>query len=142
MTGSQTFLVFYDIDNFEDCWSDIWYSILSWDFPGGTVVKNVLANAGDTGSIPESGRSPGEGNGNPLQCSCLGNPKDRGAWQATIHRVTKESDTTKQLNNNNIVSQDLSDVSLIIRLIMGLGPQQKSAIFVTSCQGTYCQHDL
>ena len=107
--------------------------------------KNPPPNAGDardTGSIPGSGRPPGEGNGNPLQCSCLGNPKDRGAWQATIHRVTKESDTTKQLNNNNIVSQDLSDVSLIIRLIMGLGPQQKSAIFVTSCQGTYCQHDL
>ena len=142
MTGSQTFLDFYDLDSFEDCWSDIWYSILSWDFPGGTVVKNLLANAGDTGSIPESGRSPGEGNGDPLQYSCLGNPRDREAWQATIHGVVKELDTTERLNNNNIVSQDLSDVFLIIRLIMGLGPQKKSAIFVTSCQGTYCQHDL
>ena len=119
MTGSQTFLVFYDIDNFEDCWSDIWYSILSWDFPGGTVVKNVLANAGDTGSIPESGRSPGEGNGNPLQCSCLGNPKDRGAWQATIHRVTKESDTTKQLNNNNH-ERGFSPSSILIYVITNL----------------------
>ena len=135
MTGSQTFLDFYDLDSFEDCWSDIWYSILSWDFPGGTVVKNLLANAGDTGSIPESGRSPGEGNGDPLQYSCLGNPRDREAWQATIHGVVKELDTTERLN-------DLSDVFLIIRLIMGLGPQKKSAIFVTSCQGTYCQHDL
>ena len=142
MTGSQTFLDFYDLDSFEDCWSDIWYSILSWDFPGGTVVKNLLANAGDTGSIPESGRSPGEGNGDPLQYSCLGNPRDREAWQATIHGVVKQLDTTERLNNNNIVSQDLSDVFLIIRLIMGLGPQKKSAIFVTSCQGTYCQHDL
>ena len=142
MTGSQTFLDFYDLDSFEDCWSDIWYSILSWDFPGGTVVKNLLANAGDTGSIPESGRSPGEGNGDPLQYSCLENPRDREAWQATIHGVVKQLDTTERLNNNNIVSQDLSDVFLIIRLIMGLGPQKKSAIFVTSCQGTYCQHDL
>ena len=56
-------------------------------FPGGSVVKNPLANAGDTGLIPGSGRSPEEENGNPLQYSCLGNPMDRGAWQATVHRV-------------------------------------------------------
>jgi len=55
------------------------------------------ANAGDTGSIPRLGRSPGEGNGNPLQCSWLGNPMDRGAWQAAVHGVAKESDTTEQL---------------------------------------------
>ena len=48
----------------------------------------------DPGSIPESGRSPGKGNGNPLQSSCLGNLMDRGAWQATVHEVTKESDMT------------------------------------------------
>ena len=56
------------------------------------VVKNPPANAGDireAGSIPESGRSPGEGHGNPLQCSCLENPMDRGAWRATVHRVVK-----------------------------------------------------
>ena len=46
------------------------------------MVKNLPANAGDPSSIPGSGRSPGEGNGNPLQCSCLGNLMDRGAWQA------------------------------------------------------------
>ena len=54
------------------------------------MVKNLLANAGDMGSIPGSRRSPGEGNGNPLQYSCLGNPMDRGAWWATVHGVTKE----------------------------------------------------
>ena len=53
------------------------------------MVKNPPANAGDAGSIPEYGRSPGEGNGNPLQCSCLGYPMDRGAWWATVHGVTK-----------------------------------------------------
>ena len=58
-------------------------------FPGGSVVKNLPANAGDEGSIPGLRRSPGEGNGNPLQYSCLGNPMDRGTWQATVHRITK-----------------------------------------------------
>ena len=53
------------------------------------MVKNPPANAGDAGSIPGSGRSPGEGNGNPLQYSCLGNPLDRGAWRAAVHGVTK-----------------------------------------------------
>ena len=53
------------------------------------MVKNPPANAGNMCSIPGSGRSPGEGNGNPLQYSCLGNPMDRGAWQATVHGVTK-----------------------------------------------------
>ena len=52
-------------------------------------VKNPPANAGDTGSIPGSGRSPGEGNGNPLQYSCLGSPLDREAWQAKVHGVTQ-----------------------------------------------------
>jgi len=55
------------------------------------VVKNLPANAGDAGSIPELGISSGEGNGNPLQYSCLGNPMDRGAWQAMVCRIAKES---------------------------------------------------
>ena len=60
-----------------------------------TLVKSLPANAGDVGSIPGSGGSPGEGNDNPLQQSCLGNPTDRGAWSTTVHGVTKESDTTQ-----------------------------------------------
>ena len=63
--------------------------------PGDTVVKNPPANAGDAGLIPGSGRSPGGGNENPLQCSCLENPKGRGAWRAIVHGVTKQSDTTE-----------------------------------------------
>ena len=56
-----------------------------WGFPGGSVVKNLSANAGNVGLIPGLGRSPGEGNGNSLQYSCLENPMDRGAWWATVH---------------------------------------------------------
>ena len=58
------------------------------------MVENPPANAGDLGSVPGSGRSPGEGNDKPLQYSCLGNPTDRGAWQATVRGVTKELDMT------------------------------------------------
>ena len=63
-------------------------------FPHGSVVKNPPANAGDGGSIPGLGKSPGEGNGNPLQYSYLGKPMDRGTWQTIAHGVTKELDTT------------------------------------------------
>ena len=58
-------------------------------FPVGSVVKNPPANAGDVGLLPGSGRSPGEGNGNPLQYSCLGNPTDRGVWRTTVQGVAK-----------------------------------------------------
>ena len=64
------------------------------DFTGGSVVKNLPANAEDVGSIPGLGRSPGEGNGHPLQYSCLGNPTDGGTWQAAVHGVAKELDMT------------------------------------------------
>ena len=53
------------------------------------MVKNPAARAGDAGSVPGSGTSPGGGNGNPLQYSCLENPMDRGAWEAIVHGVTK-----------------------------------------------------
>ena len=58
------------------------------------MIKNPPANEGDAGSIPGSGRSPAEGNGNPLQYSSLGNPMDRGARRATVYGLTKELDTT------------------------------------------------
>ena len=54
-------------------------------FPGASVVNNLPVNSGDVGLIPGLGRSPGEGNGNPLQYVCLGNPMDRGAWWATVY---------------------------------------------------------
>ena len=63
-------------------------------FPSGSVAKNQPANVGNTVSIPGLGRSPGEGNGNPLQYSCLGNPMDPGDRQATVYKVTKVLDKT------------------------------------------------
>ena len=71
------------------------------DFPSGSAVKESTCNAGavgDMGSIPELGKSPGGGNGNPLQYSCLENPMDRGAWWATVHRVAKSWTQLKQLS--------------------------------------------
>ena len=72
------------------------YLCITKGFPGGSVVENPPVSAGDTGVsglIPGSGRSPGEGNGNPLQYSCLKNPIDKGAWQVAVHGVA-ESDAT------------------------------------------------
>ena len=70
-----------------------WYP---WNFPGGSVVKNLPASTGDPGLIPGLGRSPGEGTGYPLQYSCLEKPMDRGAWQATYSsRSCKELDMTE-----------------------------------------------
>ena len=68
--------------------------MISVGFLGGSVVKNRPDNAGDTGSIPGSGRPPGEGNDNQLPYACLGNPMDRGAWQSRVDGVAKESDMT------------------------------------------------
>ena len=73
----------------------IWGTVCTYvSFHDGSTVKNPPVNTGVVGLIPGLGRSPGEGNGNPLQYSCLGNPMDRGAWWATVHGVTKESDET------------------------------------------------
>ena len=82
---------------------------LAQGFPGGSVVKNPPANAGDAGSVPGSGRSPEGGNGYPLQYSCLENPMDRGAWRAIVHGVTTELDMIEQLSNNK-QSVNVSDV--------------------------------
>ena len=70
------------------------------------VIKNLPTNAGAVGSIPGLGRSSGEGNGNPLQYSCLENPMDRGVWQATVHGITKRVRhdlATQKPNKNNVL---------------------------------------
>ena len=71
------------------------------------MVKNLPANAGDVGSIPGSGRSTGGGNENPLQYSCLGNPKDRGTWQAPVYGVAKNIHTMHFSGQNQASQRDL-----------------------------------
>ena len=63
------------------------------DFPGGSYSKAPAYNAGDPGSVPGSGRAPGVGNCKPLQYSCLGNPMNRGVWQATVHTIIESNMT-------------------------------------------------
>ena len=90
------------------------------------AVKNPPANAGDSrdmGSIPGSGRSSGEGNSNPLQYSCLGNPMDRGAWQATTHRVA-ESDTMEATSHRNL----METFDTILTLLEGINQYCKPLI--------------
>ena len=78
-------------------WIFFSYFSAKWGFPGGSRGKKKSAwNVGDPGSIPGLERSPGEGNDNPLQCSCLGNPMDRAAWWAQVQRVTNSQ---TQLSN-------------------------------------------
>ena len=87
-------------------------------FPGGSDGKESARNAGDPGSIPGSGRSPGEGNGNPLQYPCLENPMDGGAWQATVYGVAKSltrlSDFTsihkEEMGRMNIYISEISEL--------------------------------
>ena len=79
------------MDNFKGC------VVIALTPQVAPAVKNSPASAGavrDAGSIPDPGKFPGEGNGNSLQYSCLGNPTDRGGWRATVHGVAKESNTT------------------------------------------------
>ena len=79
-----------------------YYVVMYWlhmDSPDGSVIKNLPASAGNASLIPGSGRSPGEGNGNPFRYSCLGNPMDRGAWRATVHGVTKNPKNRIQLSD-------------------------------------------
>ena len=84
-------------------------------FSYGTVLKNLPANAGDTGEVdstPGLGRAPGEGNGNPIQYSGLENLIDRGAWWATVHGVTKESNMTERAHMCALFYSSLFDITI------------------------------
>ena len=90
-------------------------------FPDGSEVKASACNAGDLGSIPGLGRSPGEGNGNPLQYSCLKNPMDGGAWWATVHGVAKSwtrlSDLTHSLTHSTNSASQLHKLETVIKVL-------------------------
>ena len=77
---------------------------LKTQLPSDSVSKESACNAEDPGLMPGSGRSPGEGNGNPLQCSCLGNPMGRGAWRATVRGVAKHLDTTEHICAHSVIN--------------------------------------
>ena len=85
--------------------SGVWGKQSTTTFPGDSVVKNPPANEGDSGSIPGLGRSPAEGNGNPLQDSCLESPVDRGAWWATVHGITKSQTRLSMLTGITDISK-------------------------------------
>ena len=90
-------------------------------FADGSVVKNQPANARDEGLIPQSGRYPGGGNGNPLQCSCLENPRDGGAWWAAVSGVAQSRTRLKRLSSSSSSSSSriLSGVSLPLPILKG-----------------------
>ena len=109
--------------------------IKPWGFPGGTRVKNLPANAGDTKNtvlVPQSGWSPGEGNSNQLQSSCLENPMDRVAWWTIVHGVTKKSDTTEWTHTCMHTHNALYDVSSLTHTICLLHIHISHAICVLS----------
>ena len=86
--------------------------IIKVGFPHSSVGKESACNAGDSGSILGLGRSPGEGNGNPLQNSCLDNPMDRGAWRATVHGVTKSRTRLSEFTSLVFIRQLYPEVHL------------------------------
>ena len=87
------------------------------NIPGGSDSKEPAFNAGDLDLIPGSGRSPGEGNGNPLQYSCLGNPMDRGAWRATVMRSqrVRQDLATQQQQMDKANTNTRTDLSVSIK---------------------------
>ena len=91
-------------------------SSLVWSFPAGSEVKASACNAGDSDLIPGLGRSPWDGNGNPLQYSCLENPRDRGAWWAAVYGVTQSWTRLKQLSSSSS-SRQKGDNAVLLPLL-------------------------
>ena len=112
------------------------FSVIYQGFPGGTNGKESPASAGDVGLIPVSGRSPGEGNSNPLCYSCLGNPIVRGTWWATVRGVTKNSDLA--LNNNTNFTAQAAWISFLLKLKVFLPNRNTFSSFVHTSLPSPC----
>ena len=106
------------------------------------MVKNLPASAEEAGLTPGSGRSPGEGNGNPLHYSRLGNPTDRRNWWATVHGVTKELNTIQQLNNKNHLNFQWLIFRNFFLDIPNLKPEFKKQHFMSEHHRRWCFHML
>ena len=111
---------------------------LHFCFPRSSVGKESASNAGDPGSIPGSGRSPGEGNGNPLQYSCLENPMDWGTWQATVHGVTG----VRHDLVNKSPPQEMYSQSKLKQLTERLASPPLKLILLVSCGFSSREHVL
>ena len=105
-------------------------------FSGGSVVKNIPANAGDLGLISGWGVYSGEGNGNLLQYSCLGNPMHRGAWRTIVHGITKESDMVEWLTTTTNMVGLRCCVSFRVLSLMGALPGYSDRVQVIVCVGS------
>ena len=86
-------------------------TVITMGFPGGSVGKETICNAGDAGVIPGLGRSPGGGYGNTLEYSCLENPMDRGAWWVIGHRVAKSQVLLKRLSTHTLIIMELQNLA-------------------------------
>ena len=106
--------------------------------PGGSLVKNPSTEARDASSIPGLGRSPGEGNGNPLHYSCWEHPMDRGAQGATVHGVAKELYMTQLLNNNNPANQMTTPVRILYSRCQKHCLFKDTYLFILAAQGLSC----
>ena len=118
-------------------------------FPGGSVVKYPPANTAEAGSIPGSGRSPGVGNGNPLQCSCLENPQDMGVWWAAVHGVTKSQTHPSILSPNELKLGSSSSIIIFLapfppnfyRALRIVPRKSENTHFILGCLGRSLQHE-
>ena len=111
------------------------------DFPGGSDSKVSAYNARDPGSVPQLGRSPGEGSGNPLQYSCLENPMDGGAWQATVHGVPKSRTRLSDFTFTFTFHHSLCDLVQIIELVEALVSLFSFAYSVIINEDSLCLRD-
>ena len=112
------------------------WNLTIWAFPSGSAIKESACNAGDACLIPGLGRSHGRWHGNPLQYSCLENPMDRGAWWATIHRVTK-SDTTEATEHSGTAKLHMNlffdQATQFLRIWSEYALQQYKNIYAQEC---------
>ena len=117
-----------------------WLTAQRWGFLGSSVIKNPTANAGDADSIPMSGRSPGGGNGTPLQYSCLENPMDRGPWWAMVHTVAKSQTRLQRLSTHSADPTESEFSTLFSSFILKIKPLLPASTVLIATLWLVCAH--